>query len=158
MLNNILLVVHVLIAVGIVGLILLQQGKGADAGAAFGGGASGTVFGSQGSGTFLSRATAILAALFFATSLWLAFLASEGEQPTDEFKETFKVEETVPAVDTTAPALPDEEAPTDAGAAAPAVTEDKAPAESKPAESKTGETKPAETKPAESKPATSLPE
>ena len=78
MLNNILLVIHVLIAVAVIALILLQQGKGADAGAAFGSGASGTVFGSQGSGTFLSRVTGILAALFFITSLGLAYLANEG--------------------------------------------------------------------------------
>ena len=78
MLTNILLVVHVFIAIAMVGLILLQQGKGADAGAAFGSGASGTVFGSRGSASFLSRSTAILAALFFVTSLSLAYLASEG--------------------------------------------------------------------------------
>lgn len=82
MLTNILLVVHVLIAVSIVALILLQQGKGADAGAAFGAGASGTVFGSQGSGTFLSRTTGILAALFFMTSLGLAYVANQGAKIT----------------------------------------------------------------------------
>ena len=100
MLNNILLVFHVLISVAIVALILLQQGKGADAGAAFGGGSSGTVFGSQGSGTFLSRATAILAALFFVTSLWLAYLAKTGQTEGDAFDEKFKTEQTVPAADT----------------------------------------------------------
>ena len=99
MLNNILLVFHVLISVSIVGLILLQQGKGADAGAAFGGGSSGTVFGSQGSGTFLSRATAVLAALFFVTSLWLAYLAKTGQTEGDAFDEKFKTEQTVPAAD-----------------------------------------------------------
>lgn len=78
MLTNILLVIHVFIAIAMVGLILLQQGKGADAGAAFGSGASGTVFGARGSASFLSRSTAILAALFFVTSLSLAYLASEG--------------------------------------------------------------------------------
>jgi preprotein translocase subunit SecG len=77
MLTNILLVFHILIAIAIVALILLQQGKGADAGAAFGAGASGTVFGSQGSATFLSKATAILATLFFISSLGLAYLANE---------------------------------------------------------------------------------
>ena len=100
MLNNILLVVHVLISVSIVGLILLQQGKGADAGAAFGGGSSGTVFGSQGSGNFLSRATAVLAALFFVTSLWLAYLAKTGVDDTDDgFGKKFNVEQTAPAAD-----------------------------------------------------------
>ena len=99
MLNHILLVVHVLVAVSVIGLILLQQGKGADAGAAFGSGASGTVFGSQGSGTFLSRTTAILAALFFATSLGLAYLANESAKPTSVVDQV-----TTPATETTLPA------------------------------------------------------
>jgi preprotein translocase subunit SecG len=116
MLNNILLVVHVLIAVGIVGLILLQQGKGADAGAAFGGGSSSTVFGSQGSGTFLSRATAILAALFFVTSLSLAYLAKDSSSTTgDDFKDTFSTQKTKPAEqgnkEADKPSLPTEGAP-----------------------------------------------
>jgi preprotein translocase subunit SecG len=68
------LVFHVLLAVGIVGLVLLQRGKGAEAGAGFGAGASGTVFGARGSTSFLSRSTAILATLFFVTSLALAYL------------------------------------------------------------------------------------
>lgn len=76
MLYTILVVVQVLIAVSLVGLILLQHGKGADAGAAFGSGASGTVFGARGSANFLSRATAALATLFFAISLSLAYLIS----------------------------------------------------------------------------------
>lgn len=79
-----LLMIHVVIAIALVALILLQQGKGADAGASFGGGASQTVFGSGGSGNFLSRATALLAAAFFATSLALAYLASQaGEAPVE---------------------------------------------------------------------------
>jgi preprotein translocase subunit SecG len=73
------IVLHVLIAAGIVGLVLLQRGKGADAGAGFGAGASGTVFGARGSASFLSRMTATLAALFFATSLTLAYLG--GKRP-----------------------------------------------------------------------------
>ena len=81
MLYNIILVVHVLIAIGLVALVLLQQGKGADAGAAFGGGASGTVFGSQGSASFLTRTTAALATLFFVTSLTLFTLASNLSKP-----------------------------------------------------------------------------
>jgi preprotein translocase subunit SecG len=72
------LIAHTLIAIGIIALVLLQRGKGADAGAAFGAGASGTVFGSRGSGSFFSRATAILATAFFATSLTLAYLSSQG--------------------------------------------------------------------------------
>lgn len=77
MLETVVVVIHMLMALGLVVLVLLQQGKGADAGASFGAGASATVFGSQGSATFLSRFTAILAAVFFITSLGLAFFAKE---------------------------------------------------------------------------------
>lgn len=73
--QTIILIIHVLLAAGMVVLILLQQGKGADAGAAFGGGASGTVFGAQGSGNFLSKTTGFLATSFFITSLVLAAIA-----------------------------------------------------------------------------------
>jgi preprotein translocase subunit SecG len=73
-LHTITTVIHVLLAAGIVGLVLLQRGKGADAGAGFGAGASGTVFGARGSASFLSRTTATLAALFIATSLTLAYM------------------------------------------------------------------------------------
>lgn len=75
-------VIHVLTALGLIGLVLLQHGKGADAGAAFGSGASSTVFGSRGASSFLSRATAILAATFFCTSLVLAYFSSQqGNKP-----------------------------------------------------------------------------
>lgn len=77
MLETVIVVLHLLGAIGVVVLVLLQQGKGADAGASFGSGASATVFGSQGSATFLSKFTAILAAAFFITSLGLAFFAKE---------------------------------------------------------------------------------
>ncbi len=70
------LVVHVIAAVGIIGLVLLQHGKGADVGAAFGSGASGSLFGSAGSANFLSRATAILAVVFFLSSLGLTYLST----------------------------------------------------------------------------------
>lgn len=73
---NVVIGVHVLIAVGIVGLVLLQHGKGADMGSGFGGGASSSLFGATGSANFLSRATAILATLFFLSSLGLAYLAT----------------------------------------------------------------------------------
>ena len=75
-LQTILLVVQVLVAASLIGLILIQHGKGADAGAAFGSGASSTVFGSQGSSNFLTKATAILAFVFLANSLSLAYIAS----------------------------------------------------------------------------------
>ncbi|MCP4789603.1 MAG: preprotein translocase subunit SecG [Gammaproteobacteria bacterium] len=72
-----ILIIHVLLAIALVGLILLQQGKGADAGASFGGGASQTVFGSSGSGNFLSNATTWIAAGLFVTSFALAFYAKQ---------------------------------------------------------------------------------
>lgn len=77
MLYNIILVLHVIVAVALVVMVLLQQGKGADAGAAFGSGASGTVFGSQGAANFLTRTTGVLAFLFFALSLALFTLAGD---------------------------------------------------------------------------------
>ncbi len=77
-----LLVFHVFLSVGIIGLVLIQRGKGADAGAALGGGSSGSVFGSQGSANFLSTATAVLATGFFVVSLTLAYLAANREQAT----------------------------------------------------------------------------
>ncbi len=80
MLDNVVTVFHLLTALGVIALVLLQQGKGADAGASFGAGASNTVFGSQGSSTFLSKFTAILAAGFFITSLGLGYFAKEKAQ------------------------------------------------------------------------------
>ena len=76
MLYSILVAIDVLLAIAIIALVLIQHGKGADAGAAFGSGASGTVFGAQGSASFLTKLTTFLAVLFFANSLWLAHLAS----------------------------------------------------------------------------------
>lgn len=76
-LETIVLVVHVLVSVGLIGLVLLQQGKGADAGASFGGGASQTVFGSQGTGNFLTKTTSLLALVFFVTSFSLAIFAKQ---------------------------------------------------------------------------------
>ena len=73
---SLVLTVHVLVGLGVIGLVLMQHGKGADMGAAFGGGASGSLFGSSGSANFLSRTTAVLATVFFITSLGLSFLAS----------------------------------------------------------------------------------
>jgi preprotein translocase subunit SecG len=74
---NVAIIVHVLIAAVIIGLVLLQHGKGADMGSGFGGGASSSLFGATGSANFLSRTTAVLAAIFFATSLALAYLATQ---------------------------------------------------------------------------------
>jgi preprotein translocase subunit SecG len=81
-LQTLAIVFHVLLAAGIIGLVLLQRGRGADAGAGFGAGASGTVFGARGSASFLSRTTAVLATLFFMSSLGLSYLFSHGAAPT----------------------------------------------------------------------------
>lgn len=75
--ESVILAVHVLVALAVIGLVLLQQGKGADAGASFGGGASQTVFGSSGSANFLSRSTKWLSIVFFSTSFALAYIAKE---------------------------------------------------------------------------------
>src|SRR5512139_3868164 len=81
-LQTLAVVFHELFAAAIVGLVLLQRGKGADAGAGFGAGASGTVFGARGSASFLSRTTAVLATLFFLSSLGLSYLFSQQQAPT----------------------------------------------------------------------------
>jgi len=79
--HTILVVVQVLAAIALIGLVLLQHGKGADAGAAFGSGASGTVFGARGSANFLSRATAACATIFFLASLSLAYVVQGRKAP-----------------------------------------------------------------------------
>lgn len=74
--TNVLIVLHIVVALAIIGLVLLQHGKGADMGSGFGGGASGSLFGATGSANFLSRATAVLATIFFLLSLGLAYVAT----------------------------------------------------------------------------------
>jgi len=99
------LIAHTLIALLIIVLVLLQRGKGADAGAAFGAGASGTVFGARGSSSFFSRATAVCATAFFISSLTLAYLSSRSStEPTSLLEDAPIVE--APAED--APVLSDE--------------------------------------------------
>ena len=103
--QKIALIIHTLIALGIIALVLLQRGKGADAGAGFGAGASGTVFGARGSGSFFSRATAVLATAFFASSLTLAYLSSQRSVAPESLLENAPiVEETID----TAPVITDE--------------------------------------------------
>lgn len=104
MIEQIIVVFHVLVALAIVGLILLQQGKGADAGASFGGGGSQTIFGPSGGGNALTQATAILAAVFFATSFGLAIIAKQkAALPVDDLMSGLEAQEQVmveqPAVD-----------------------------------------------------------
>lgn len=93
---QVIIVIHVLLGLGVIGLILMQQGKGADAGATFGGGASGSVFGAQGAASFLSRTTAILASLFFVTSLGLAWINSNRTGAAVDFMGTEAVEKETP--------------------------------------------------------------
>lgn len=81
--EQIVFLVHICASLGLVGLVLIQHGKGADAGAAFGSGASQTVFGSQGSASFLTRLTAGLAATFFVTSLTLGYIATKQAKPAN---------------------------------------------------------------------------
>lgn len=101
-LNVTAVIIHMLLALAIVGLVLLQRGRGADAGAGFGAGASGTVFGARGSASFLSRTTAVLAALFFVTSLTLAYLGGKQTAPTSVIDRLPQPAE--PAKDAPAPA------------------------------------------------------
>ncbi|NJD05805.1 MAG: preprotein translocase subunit SecG [Methylococcaceae bacterium] len=84
---QVLVVIHVVIALSIIGLVLLQQGRGADAGAGFGGGASGTLFGARGAASFLSRTTAICATLFFTTSMLLAYLGGRQDNKPHDIME-----------------------------------------------------------------------
>ena len=102
-LQTTILMIHTLISLGIIALVLLQRGKGADAGAAFGAGASGTVFGSRGSTSFFSRTTAILAAGFFATSLSLAFISAQRSDEIESLLESAPATETGQVAPETAP-------------------------------------------------------
>lgn len=113
--NAIILIVHIVISVLLVGLILIQHGKGADAGAAAlgggggGGGASSSLFGSQGSASFLSRSSAILATAFFVTSLTLAYFSGQTERVESVTQSvTPAVTETVETIPADMPALPEE--------------------------------------------------
>jgi preprotein translocase subunit SecG len=155
---QVIIVFHVLLGLGIIGLVLMQQGKGADAGAAFGSGASGSVFGAQGAASFLSRSTAILATLFFLTSLGLAVLNSQKGVAYDLMSEPATSEETStlpivegPKKEENKPAVKSEEIPNTPAAstdAKPATAEKAAASEPKAVEStvpKAEETKKTET-------------
>ena len=99
------LTVHLLVGLGIIGLVLLQHGKGADMGAAFGSGASGSLFGASGSANFLSRTTAVLAAVFFVTSLSLSYMATNRGKPAASVLDTAKTQ-AAPAPATSTPVPP----------------------------------------------------
>jgi len=134
MLLNLFNIVYVLVAIAMIALILLQRGAGAQAGSGFGGGASGTVFGSRGATTFLSRSTAILAGLFFLLSLAMAwYLGHSGvAKPADDLGVMSGVEAPAPAPAPTAKITmpPTPAAGSDVPAAAPATA---APAAATPA-------------------------
>jgi preprotein translocase subunit SecG len=103
--ENLITVVHILAAAGVIGLVLLQHGKGADMGAAFGSGASGSLFGVSGSSNFMSKATAACVVVFFATSLTLAYMASHRAGNGSVVKAATKTEAVkTEAVKTLAPA------------------------------------------------------
>ena len=111
MIYSIMVIVQVVVALSLIGLILVQHGKGADAGAAFGSGASGTVFGAQGTANFLSRATAALATFFFVVSLSLAYLVNGTTAPTGSVTDQLQ-QQTPPAA-----AAPDSKSNTGSNAA-----------------------------------------
>lgn len=127
-LETVILIIHTFLAVLLIVLILLQRGKGADAGAAFGAGASGTVFGARGSSNFFSRATAILATAFFASSLVLAYMSSQHAGAPKSLLENAPPVEQQPATPDPStetgeapeiPALPDDQEPVPDDTAAP---------------------------------------
>ena len=104
MLRGFILAVHVLLALMIIGLVLMQRGKGAEAGAGFGAGASGTVFGARGTATLFSKLTAVFAALFFATSLLLAYMGTRTpSEPTTVLERAAQAAAARPATPATAP-------------------------------------------------------
>ena len=106
-----MITVHVLIGLAIIGLVLIQHGKGADMGAAFGGGASGSLFGASGSANFMSRTTGVLAAIFFTTSLSLSYMATNRPKAAGSVIDTVKTQSA--PVSTQAPAKPEAPASSD---------------------------------------------
>jgi len=101
MLQQLVLIVHVIAAIGIIGLVLLQHGKGADMGAAFGSGSAGSLFGASGAANFLSRATAVFATVFFLTSMGLTYFSTPRAQ--SGVIGNIKTEQKAPAADGTVP-------------------------------------------------------
>lgn len=114
---NLVLTLQVLSAIGIIVLVLLQQGKGADMGAAFGSGSAGSLFGASGSANFLSRTTAVLATVFFIATLALSYLATQGRKPAG----SGSVMQNASEVPATAPAVPAAPAGTPAASSVPGV-------------------------------------
>lgn len=136
--QSVALVIHVLLAIGVIGLVLIQHGKGAEAGAAFGSGASATVFGARGSGSFLTRMTTLLAALFFLTSLGLFYIAAHRDGGTTRSVTDIDV----PTVQESAPA--DSDVPSSGAGDDAAATADEALPEAAADESASGQESDAE--------------
>jgi preprotein translocase subunit SecG len=130
--TNVLLVIHVLAAIAIVVLVLMQQGRGADMGAAFGGGSQ-TLFGARGSANFLTRVTGLLAAIFFFTSISLAFLYGRATEPKSVTEQQVEqpappaTEGDIPAVPQSEPAAQQGEVPSPPPAAGGSEKSDEAP-------------------------------
>ena len=116
MISLFLTILHVGVCIALIMIVLLQTGKGADMGAAFGGGSSQTLFGSTGASTFLSKATTAAAVVFMLTSLTLAYLSSHKESGSIMSDTPAPIEQTVPAADTGAPAPEQPAGPTDKSA------------------------------------------
>jgi preprotein translocase subunit SecG len=106
LLHTVILTVHIIAGLTVIGLVLLQHGKGADMGAAFGSGASGSLFGATGSANFLSRATAGLAAVFFLTSLGLSYIATSQPRASASVMDSAPAQ-TTPVNPASAPVAPD---------------------------------------------------
>jgi len=113
--TSVVVVIHVVVALAIIGLVLLQHGKGADMGSGFGGGASSSLFGASGSANFLSRTTAVLAAIFFALSLLLAYLATNREVAPGGVMDAVKQQKSEPVKTAPVPAAPVKPAPAEGG-------------------------------------------
>ncbi|BAO29176.1 preprotein translocase subunit SecG [Sulfuritalea hydrogenivorans] len=109
LLHTIILTVHIIAGLSVIGFVLIQHGKGADMGAAFGSGASGSLFGATGSANFLSRVTAVLAAVFFVTSLGLSYIATSRPKVSGSVMDSAPVQ-AVPAAPVQTPAAPDSKA------------------------------------------------
>lgn len=109
LMHTIILTVHIIAALSIIGFVLLQHGKGADMGAAFGSGASGSLFGATGSANFLSRVTGVLAVVFFLTSLSLSYIATSSPKVSGSVMDSAPVT-TAPATPAPTPATPDSKA------------------------------------------------
>lgn len=109
LLHTIILTVHILAGLGVIALVLLQHGKGADMGAAFGSGASGSLFGATGSANFMSRATGVLAAIFFCTSLGLSYIATARPRASGSVMDAAPVQP-APAAPVQLPVAPDSKA------------------------------------------------